>query len=323
MEKERLDIFSKMSDQMKSVLRIQEERSKETFVTSDDFNVLREAYSKERQYWNEGAPSMNRIVNTTIDGPYGQIPIRIYYPNNNKNSCCSIYIHGGGFILGSVDTHDRIMRIFSNYSQNILVGIDYSLSPENKFPVALNECTTVIKYVKNYGYKYGINGNKISVVGDSSGANLSLAAILHMRDKGYDISYIKSLILYYGLYSLSNSKSMNLFGGTHNGFNQDDLEHYAMCYLNNEDYTNNPYFHCLSANLTHGIPATYVAVGDLDPLLDDNLNLHKILKEKGIKSKCDVYKGVLHSFLHYSKVLEESKTALEAGAKFLLDNINK
>ncbi|MCT4563824.1 MAG: acetyl esterase [Maledivibacter sp.] len=320
MQKNKLNVFSRMTKQMKEVLRIQDERAKDAFVTGDDFDELREAYVIERKYWNEGGPSVENIRNMTINGPHGDIPIRIYYPNKKSINSCCVFIHGGGFVVGNMDTHDRIMRTLSNYADVAVIGIDYRLSPENKFPVALEECVALVEYLHNYGENHGIDGNNISLAGDSGGASLSLATTLFLRNKKEDISYITSLILYYGGFGLKDSMSMRLFGGPWDGLTRKDINYYCNCYVKNEGDKDNPYLDCLSADLTYGIPSTYICVGDLDPLLDDSLALEKILTENGIKCKCDVYKGLLHSFLHYSKILEEAKDALKKGAEFMKEN---
>ena len=130
---------------MKLVLKTQQEIAENSFVTGESFEALRESYNYERKYWNEGGEEVEKIINTSVEGSYGEIPIRLYYPKNHKKECI-VFIHGGGFVVGNLDTHDRIMRYLASKSGKVVVGIDYKLSPEYKFPTALEECVEVINY---------------------------------------------------------------------------------------------------------------------------------------------------------------------------------
>lgn len=313
----KIDIFSHMSEEMKQVIKIQEERSKDGFSTGEDFTVLRKEYEEERKFWNEGGPELSKIINSTIQGPHGEIPIRFYYPNDKKDNNCSIFIHGGGFVLGSPDTHDRMIRFFAQESNSVVVAIDYKLAPEYKFPVAIEECVALANHLNKNSEKYNINPNKISLVGDSGGANLALATNLWLRDKEKNNSFISSLILYYGLFGLKDSVSRRVLGGPWDGLTKEDLDYYEACYLNTKEEQTNPYYDCLSADLSFGIPPVYLTAGDLDPLLDDTLTLEKILKEKNIPYKFELYPGMLHAFLHYTKYLPQANEAIKNGATFL------
>lgn len=317
MKQNKIDVFSRMTDGMKEVLKIQEELAKDGFSTGADFKTLRKEYENERKYWNEGAVELTKIVDSTIEGPHGEIPVRFYYPNDNEQNDCAVFIHGGGFVIGSPNTHDRMIRLFAKHSNCVVVAIDYKLSPEYKFPVAIQECAALTKYLHENAKLHKINPNSISLVGDSGGANLSFATNLYLRENEKDTSYIKSLILYYGLFGLKDSVSRRTLGGPWDGLTREDLEYYESCYLNNKEESDNPYYDSLSADLSYGIPPVYMAAAELDPLLDDSIALEKMLKENNVKCELEIYKGVLHAFLHYTKILPEANEAIENGSAFL------
>ncbi len=107
---------------------IQNERSKDAFNTDADFKEMREAYVKERTYWNEGGPAMVQTKNVLIAGPSGDIPVCLHYPDDTNLNACTLFIHGGGFVVGSPETHDRMMRIFAELSGTIVAAIDYRLA---------------------------------------------------------------------------------------------------------------------------------------------------------------------------------------------------
>ena len=102
-------------------------------------NGVRDAYNAERAWWNELKPEMHDVINTHVAGPVRDIPIRVYKPSNLDEGPTLLYLHGGGWILGNLETHDRVMRLLADFSGARVVGVDYALSPEYKFPVAINE----------------------------------------------------------------------------------------------------------------------------------------------------------------------------------------
>ena len=143
---------AKLDPQMIDVLEIQEKRSL-SLDQIDNTSVaeVRDLYTRERAYWNADPPALASIEEFWIDGPVGDIKIRRYLPNNNQTLPCLIYLHGGGFMMGNLDTHDRIMRVLAIESKLGVVGVDYHLAPEYRFPTALNETLAVIEYLENHG----------------------------------------------------------------------------------------------------------------------------------------------------------------------------
>lgn len=322
MEMNKIDVLSKLSSGMRDVLKVQNEISKNVFdTTNNSINQLRENYNREREFWNEGGPVMDRTVDMTVKGPHGEIPIRIYYPNDKSTNSGIIYIHGGGFVVGNLDTHSKIMRNLAYYSNCAIIGIDYKLSPEHKFPVAMEECVEVALYFRKNGFSHGINGEKLAFAGDSAGANLCLASALFLRDMYKDNSFIKGLLLYYGMFGLEDSKSHRLYGGPWDGLTKEDLLFYREQYISNLKDSQSPYFNCLEADLTHSIPPCYIVSAEFDPVIDDSQLLYEILKDKGNKVKYHMFEGLIHAFLHHSSMLDEAIDAIKEGAEFMNENL--
>lgn len=317
----KIDVLNRINKQMQEVLAKQEELAGDAFATDAGFEVMRENYLKERRFWNEGGPTPFRVGQAHIEGPYGEIPLRFYTPSNEPMLPAIIYLHGGGFVLGNLDTHDRIMRILAERSGAVVVGVDYRLSPEAKFPSAIEEAVTVAQYLHVHGEKYGIEGDDLSFAGDSGGANLSLGAALYLRDEEGDCSYIKTLILYYGLFGLKDSVSQRLLGGSWDGLTQSDLDYYMDCYCaDKEQDMKSPYLDCLSADFGLGLPACYIAAAEFDPLRDDSATLALLCQENNIPHRYEMFTGVIHAFLHHSRMLDEANDALEHGATFFKEH---
>jgi acetyl esterase len=236
--------------------------------------------------------------------------------NGEQPPPCSVFLHGGGWVVGSLETHDRVMRSLAAKTGAVVVGVDYSLSPEAKFPRAVEESAAVASHLHRHAGALGINGERISFAGDSGGANLSVASALLLRDTVTDWPGTQCLLLYYGLYGLRDSASRRLYGGSWDGLARADLDYYMSAYTSCPSDLESPYLDCLSADLTGVAKACYVGACDLDPLRDDSTALAAILEESGVRHELAVFKGVLHGFLHYARMLPEATDALDGGARF-------
>ena len=300
---------------MKKVLALEklesDQRNGEKKVSLTD----REAYEASRRFFNEGGPEMVRSLRAHVDNENGRIPFTAHYPSEKKRNSLIIFIHGGGFVVGSPDTHDGIMRRLADETGAVVMGIDYSLAPEVKFPTQIHECAQLIHHVRRNEGLYEIDKDDITLAGDSAGAYLSLATTLYLRDQEKDIGYITSLLLYYGSYGLKDSMSMRLYGNAYDGLTLDALKSYGALFAREEDMEN-PYRNLFNNDLTYGIPPAYIMAAALDPLADDSRLLHAILKEHGMHAMYREFDGVLHGFLHYSKMMEESMEAIRDSAAY-------
>ena len=321
--KNKLDTIKRLSLEMAEVLRIQEEMSKDAFNTVGlSYDEVRENYIKERVYWNEGGPIMTKTLDVNVTCKDGHVvKTRIHYPNNKEVNPILYYIHGGGMVVGNNDTHSRIMRLLAEKTNCAVIGIDYSLAPEAIYPIAVLESAEVCTYYSENCDKYGLDSTKIGFAGDSGGANLSLGTTLYLRDNGFDISVIKGLLLYYGGYGLTDSISMRQYGGVWDGLTEEDLNFYRKMYLGNTNMEEAPYYNCYLRDLTNNIPPCFIVGCELDPLVDDSKLLYNILKENGIKTEYVEYKGAIHAFLHYSRVMKDANDALERGAQFYREQL--
>lgn len=317
MEINKIDSFSRMTNEMRKVIELENEQTQIVLKESADPLDEKQIYLELRKYWNDIPAEVCKIIDYNIDGPYGKIQFRIYYPEHGFNYTLNkgiIYIHGGGFTMGSVDTHDGIMRKLAIDTKSAIIGINYRLAPEYKFPVALDECVALIEHIHNTGNKYFIDKDNISLAGDSAGAYLSLASLLYLRNKRDSVNFIKSLLLFYGTYGLKDSMSRRLYGGYWDGLTIKDLNHYNKSFFS--DDMSRKYENLFDCNLTTGIPPTYIVACGLDPLLDDSKLLYKILLEHGTTTEIEIYKGIIHGFLHYSKLLPQSEDAIKKSAVF-------
>lgn len=311
------DPYPLLSEGMKKVIDFQAENSSDAFDTNCTWTELREKYVKERRFWNEGGPQPHKVVNTEVEGPIGPVPVRIYYPDDKPGHNALVFIHGGGFTVGSVDTHDRMMRCVMEAANCVVIGVDYHLAPEVKFPIPLYESAAVVRYFHENAEKYDISPDKMAIGGDSGGANLSLGVNLYLRDVFGGNDYIAALVLYYGAYGLKDGPSWRLNGTLLDGMRRQDLDSYISYYIEEgSDDMMNPYYATLNNDLSYGVPPTYMCCGDLDPLLGDSEALYAILKHNKVRTELDIVPGVLHAYMHYGRMMDEAVTCLRKSGEF-------
>jgi acetyl esterase len=316
----KLPVLDRISDQMRAVLDKSAELAPDAYATDVGLEQMRRAYGVERRFWNEGGPTMAQTIDATVATPHGQVAIRCHLPRAGDRLPAVVYVHGGGWVLGNLDTHDRIMRALADESGAAVVGIDYALSPEAKFPVAIEQCAALARHLRESGDEYHVDGARLAFAGDSGGATIALATALLLRDqadRGEPAVAVTALALFYGLYGLRDSASRRLLGGPWDGLTEADLDYYLACYLGDPADARSPYLDCLSADLSRGVPPSYVASAELDPLSDDSAALVAMLQTHRVACRHEVFPGVLHGFLHNSRMLDAAAVALQQGGAFL------
>jgi acetyl esterase len=355
------DIVEAMSPQMREVLSIQAARAEECRTigeqaaqaadgqrpadrkcsaesdipagrnTSTDRDTLakRAEYRAERTVWNEGGPIMARTDDRHIRAADVDVPIRIHRPTAEAALPGIVFLHGGGYSVGDLDTHDRIMRVLAEAAGCAVIGVDYSLSPEATFPQALHECAAIVDHLARNGHKYGIDGTRLAVAGDSAGAGLTMGAALLLRDEpevvaaaSESFAALRGLISIYGGHGLIDSASRRLFGGDWDGMGANDLNNLMGEYFADPDDAESPYVAHLTADLS-GLPPVFVVSAGLDPLRDDSRALARTLERAGNDVEFEEYPHVLHSFLHFGRVLDDTNTVLHNAAAFALKRLDQ
>ena len=138
-----------------------------------DLAGQRAAYDHERAFWNEIKPALPAVEAVKIPQPGGALNCRLYRPSTERPLPALVYLHGGGWILGGLDTHDRIMRLLAEKSGAVVLGVDYRLAPEHKFPAAVEDAIAATAFVAAEAAVLGIDARRLVVGGDSAGATLA------------------------------------------------------------------------------------------------------------------------------------------------------
>ncbi len=269
----------------------------------------RDIAEQVRAPWTEGGPRMARTVEHQVPTRHGEVMVRVYYPSERRMPGVFFYIHGGGFVLFSVNTHDRVMREYAQRAGIVVVGINYTRAPEAKFPQPIEECIDTVNWLKANAGALDIDAAQLFIGGDSAGGNLSLGTCLHFRDIGE--RPIRGMVLNYTGFSTDlYQDSVVRYGAGDYGLSLHMMVWFYRNYLGRkEDYTD-PRMNLLDADL-HGIPPAFLVITECDPLYDGNIDMVAKMKAEGVDVESKVYKGTVHSFLEAVSVADVAGVAFD------------
>ena len=275
--------------------------------TQAPLSEVRAAVDRIGAFLGEGSVPLKQERDLALPGPHGQVPCRLYLPDDAERPPLIVYAHGGGFMQGSLPSWDAMLREVVRQSSVAALSVDYRLSPEHRFPVAFEEMVAMVRVAAREGSGFGIDPTRLAVGGDSAGANLALAAALALRDAGERA--ISFMLLIYGCFSTdTESWSWQRFGqGT--GLSQTQMRWIWQTYLERPEQQSDWRAAPLLANLA-GLPPAHLIVGNLDPLLDDSQRLAAGLKESGVPCELNVYEGLNHGFIRYGRLITAARRAV-------------
>jgi len=242
-------------------------------------------------YFNAGAPALPHIEERTIGVPSGRARIRLYDPGIPAPAPTVLLLHGGGWVMGSLDTYDGFARQIAHRSGLRCLSVEYALVPEHPFPAPLDDCIAAVRWAVTNGSELGIDPQRIAVVGDSSGATLALAVCLALRGT----PVLRGAALLYGGYSLDfDTASQRAYGSGAYFLGTAEMERYWKDYLPDQAARQNPLAVPMLAYLA-GLPPLYVAACEFDPLLNDSQRLFERAKTVGVDCEFRLWKGMAHA----------------------------
>lgn len=258
---------------------------------------------------------------TTEDGY--QVPVKVYRPKNTVSAealPAFFFMHGGGFITCSAETHDFVPAYVAANANVIAFNIDYRLAPEYKFPIGLEDCYAVIKKIVSEASDYHIDPSKIIVGGDSSGGNF--AAVITLMASGRKEFDIEKQVLIYpateftGTIPKLSAEVYTMVGSDEGAESSDAVSPLMRAYLNDAaSEAGDPYVSPMLAEDLSGLPDALFIQAECDALLDDGLIYANLLKEAGVNVICEVYKGMPHAFI--LRTYEETFDALDKICAFV------
>jgi acetyl esterase len=286
--------------------------------TKAPLSEVRAAQDRVGVFLGEGSVPLRQERDLSLPGPHGQVPCRLYLPDDATRPPLIVYAHGGGFMQGSLLSWDAMLRELVRQSGVAALSVDYKLAPEHRFPKAFEEMVAVTCLAAREGTDLGIDPNRLAVGGDSAGANLALAAAMALRDEG--LRAIRFMLLIYGVYSTeTESPSWQRFGQGA-GLSQSQMRWIWETYLESPEQRSDWRAAPILGNLK-GLPPAHLIVGSLDPLLDDSHRLAAALEEAGVPRTLKVYEGINHGFIRYGRLIGTARRAIDEIAVALRDGM--
>ncbi len=244
-----------------------------------------------------------------------RLRVRLYRPSDKIDLPVILYYHGGGWVVGSINSHDNICRKLANRASAIVISVGYRLAPENKFPAAVEDAYAALKWAHAEARSFGGLPDRIAVAGDSAGGNLAIVTCLVSRDRGGPKISFQALA--YPATDASNldTESYRL-NGNGNYLTKPVIAQVIPLYVNNNDEVRNPYVSPLLAVDFSGLPPALVITAEFDPLRSEGEAYTAKLTESGVPCNLHRYAGMIHGFLSFGGFIPQGDRAIReiAGA---------
>jgi acetyl esterase len=271
----------------------------------------RELYLKGRVVSNPEPPELASVEPLTIPSPAGSIPARIYTPTRlrtaNGLAPGLVFFHGGGWVIGDLDSHDVVCRKLADEGELMVVSVDYRLAPEHKFPAAVDDAIASTKWIAENAKQFGIDASRLMVGGDSAGGNLAAVVAISARDgNGPDIA--GQLLIYpaidFAMTHPSHKEPETSILLTHSVIRWFS-DHYLSGAADVHDWRASP----ARAKTLIGLPPAYVLTAGADPLRDEGDEYARRLKEAGVAVTHRTFPGQFHGFFTMGKLLQQANVA--------------
>ena len=260
-------------------------------------------------------PDVGNVNNLTIHLNGADIPIRIYTPEGTGPFPIVCWFHGGGWVIGNLETADATARELTIGTEAVVISVDYRLAPEAKFPTAFEDCYAVTEWVSHNPSVANIDPTRLAVAGDSAGGNLAAAVCLAARDrKGPSLAF---QLLVYPVTSWEFQTNSYLENGEGYLLTLDTMKWFWNHYLTTESDASNPYAAPLAAKDLSNLPPALVITAEFDPLRDEGEIYAERLLAAGVSTNCIRYDGMIHGFFSMDSVIDKGKQAVAAASTAL------
>jgi len=255
---------------------------------------------------------VGRVEERTIRGPAGPIRVRLYWPNAPVNATWPVpaiaYYHGGGHVIGSLDTHDLIARNLCAGAAALVVSVDYRMGPEHRFPAAVLDCFAALQWLSENAASLGADPSRLGVHGDSAGANLAAVVALMARDEGRPKLRLQSLVYPVADYTLK-SASYDTFAEGYGLLTKAAMEWFQEHYLRSpadaEDWRASP----IKASSLAGVAPAIIVTAECDVLHDDGERYKEALALAGVAVEYREYPGMIHGFFGMVPIIDDAMNA--------------
>jgi acetyl esterase len=268
-------------------------------------------YLAARVVSNPEPPELESVRPLSIPAPHGSIPARLYTPKRLRKTDglapCLVFFHGGGWVIGDLDSHDVVCRKLADQGELIVISVDYRLAPEHKFPAAVDDAITATKWIATNARQLGVDASRLTVGGDSAGGNLAAVVAISARD-GNGPAISGQVLIYpatdFAMTHASHREPETSILLTHSVIRW-FRDHYLSGSADTHDWRASP----VRAGTLIGLPPAYVLTAGGDPLRDEGDEYAKRLKEAGVPVTFRHFSGQFHGFFTMGKLLDQANVA--------------
>jgi len=255
------------------------------------------------------------VADLSASGPAGSIPLRLYRGRPAAPTDAQpvvVYFHGGGWVIGDLESHDQLCRALANAVPCTVIAVDYRRAPEHKFPAAVEDAIAATRWIADNADRLKVDANRLAVAGDSAGGNLSAVVSIAVRDSGGPAPVLQFLI-YPGtdmaMQSASISRHAEQLPLTRKGM-QWFVDHYLRSPQDVQDWRASP----LRAASLRGLPPTLIITASFDPLCDEGEAFAKALASAGVPVELERFAGQIHGFITMGRIVADAQRATDLGA---------
>jgi acetyl esterase len=265
-------------------------------------------YRERRLITQPDPPAVHDVRELSAAGPHGAIPLRLYKPNAATHLPVLVYYHGGGWVIGDLDTHDTLCRQLALHSGCAVVAVDYRMGPEHRFPAAVDDALAAARWVHAQAPALGLNPNALAVGGDSAGGNLAAVVSLGLREAG-DVP-VRFQLLIYPATDMRRAAPSHTQNGQGYLLTQDTIRYFHDHYIDDPrhdgDWRASPLLHTNLANL----PPALVLTAGFDPLRDEGMQYSQALTQAGNQATHLCFERQIHGFITMGRVIDEANAAV-------------
>jgi len=277
----------------------------------------RAAYKKARAIAQPEPAQVAAVTNLSAPRPGGEIPLRLYRPLGSSAAQVLpvlVFMHGGGWTIGDLDTHDVACREICNRAFCAVIAVDYRLAPEHRFPAAVEDTVAAIRWTAASARHLALDPQRIAVGGDSAGGNLAAVAALILRDGGGP-SLALQLLIYPATDFRCNTPS-HAQNGTGYLLTREAIDYFSNAYLGTAAQGNDWRASPALAQSFRGLPPAFVLTAGYDPLRDEGAQYAQLLRDAGVAVEYVCFEAQIHGFITMSKLIDDASVAFErcAGA---------